>query len=40
MRVVVIEDDPEIMDVVSVAFETAWPGSQVLSAPNGIEGME
>lgn len=39
MRVVVIEDDPEIMDVVSVAFETAWPGSQVLSAPNGIEGM-
>jgi DNA-binding response OmpR family regulator len=40
MRVVVIEDDPEIMDVVSVAFETAWPGSQVLSAPNGIEGMK
>jgi DNA-binding response OmpR family regulator len=40
MRVVVIEDDPEIMDVVSVAFETAWPGSQVLSTPNGIEGME
>jgi DNA-binding response OmpR family regulator len=40
MRVVVIEDDPEIMDVVSVAFETAWPGSQVLSAPNGIEGMQ
>jgi DNA-binding response OmpR family regulator len=40
MRVVVIEDDPEIMDVVSVAFETAWPGSQVLSALNGIEGMK
>jgi DNA-binding response OmpR family regulator len=40
MRAVVIEDDPEIMDVVSVAFEMAWPGSQVLSAPNGIEGMQ
>jgi DNA-binding response OmpR family regulator len=40
MRAVVIEDDPEIMDVVSVAFETAWLGSQVLSAPNGIEGMQ
>jgi DNA-binding response OmpR family regulator len=40
MRVVVIEDDPEITDVVSIAFETAWPGSQVLSAPNGIEGMK
>ena len=40
MRVVVIEDDPEITDVVSIAFETTWPGSQVLSAPNGIEGMK
>jgi DNA-binding response OmpR family regulator len=40
MRVAVIEDDPEIMEVVTVAFETAWPGSHVISAPNGTEGME
>ena len=39
MRVAIIEDDPEIMEVVTVAFETAWPGSQVLGAPNGTEGM-
>ena len=38
MRVAVIEDDPEIMEVVSIAFETAWPGSQVVCAPNGMEG--
>jgi DNA-binding response OmpR family regulator len=39
MRVAVIEDDPEIMEVVTIAFETAWPGSQVVGAPNGEEGM-
>lgn len=40
MWVAVIEDDPEITEVVTVAFETAWPGSHVVSAPNGTEGME
>ena len=39
MRVAVIEDDPEIMEDVTVAFETAWPGSHVISALNGTEGM-
>ncbi|MDA0733649.1 MAG: response regulator transcription factor [Chloroflexi bacterium] len=40
MRVAVIEDDPEIMDIVTMAFETAWPGSQVLGASNATEGMQ
>ena len=40
MRVAVIEDDQEIMEVVSIAFETAWPGSQVVGAPNAVEGLE
>ena len=40
MRVAVIEDDQEIMEVVSIAFETAWPGSQVIGAPNAVEGLE
>ena len=40
MRVAVIEDYPEIMDIVTIAFETAWPGSQVLGAPNATEGMQ
>ena len=40
MRLAIIEDDPEIMEVVSIAFETAWPGSQIVSAPNAVEGLE
>ena len=40
MMVAIIEDDQEITEVVSVAFEMAWPGSQVVGAPNAVEGME
>ena len=40
MIVAIIEDDPEIIEVVSVGFETAWPGSRVVGASNAIEGME
>ena len=40
MKVAIIEDDQEITEVVSIAFETAWPGSQVVDAPNAVEGME
>jgi len=40
MIVAIIEDDPEIIEVVSVGFETAWPGSRVVSAQNAAEGVE
>ncbi len=40
MKVAIIEDDQEITEVVSVAFEMAWPGSHVVGAPNAVEGME
>ena len=40
MRLAIIEDDPEMMEVVSIAFETAWPGSEIVSAPNAVEGLE
>lgn len=40
MKVAVIEDDPEVFEIVSIAFETAWPGSEVVSAPNGTEGLD
>jgi DNA-binding response OmpR family regulator len=39
MKAAVIEDDPEIREIVAVAFETTWPGCQVVSAPNGTEGL-
>ena len=40
MIVAIIEDDPEITEVVSVGFEVAWPGSRVVGAPNAAEGTE
>ncbi len=40
MKVAMIEDDPEITEVVTIAFETAWLGSEVVAAPNAVEGLE
>jgi len=40
MKVAIVEDDPEITEVVSIAFETAWPGSEVVDASNAVEGLE
>lgn len=40
MKVAIIEDDPEIAEVVSIAFEMAWPGSEVVGALNAVEGIE
>jgi len=40
MKVAIVEDDPEITEVVSIAFETAWPGSEVMGASNAVEGLE
>ena len=34
MKLAIIEDDQEIMEVMSVAFEMAWPGSRVVGALN------
>ncbi len=39
-KVAIIGNDPEIAEVVSVGFETGWPGSRIVSAPNAAEGME
>ena len=40
MKVALIEDDQEIVDVVSIGFEVGWAGSQVATALNGTEGVE
>ncbi len=40
MKVAIVEDDPEITEVVSISFETAWPGSEVVDASNAVEGLE
>jgi len=40
LKVAIIEDDPQIRNVVSVCFELCWPEVSVVSAPNGGEGVE
>ena len=39
MKVLVIEDDPGIIEVVSLCFQLRWSGTTVISAANGREGV-
>jgi two-component system KDP operon response regulator KdpE len=39
MKVLVIEDDPGIIEVVSLCFQLRWSGTTVISAANGHEGV-
>ena len=40
MRVVIIEDDPEIVEAVSLCFDLRWPDVEVFSANEGIAGLD
>ena len=40
MKVLVIEDDPGIIEVVSLCFQLRWSGTTVISAANGRDGIE
>lgn len=40
MKVVHIDDDPDVLDVVSMCFELGWPGSKIIPAPDGQTGIE
>ncbi len=40
MQVLAIEDDPDIVEVVSLCFELRWPGTKVLSASAGEVGID
>jgi DNA-binding response OmpR family regulator len=39
MKVLVIEDDPGIIEVVSLCFQLRWSGTSVISAENGNKGV-
>ncbi len=39
MKVVVIDDSPEIIEVVSLCFQLRWSGTEVMPANNGAEGL-
>ena len=40
MKVLVIEDDPGIIEVVSLCFQLRWSGTSVVSADSGNKGLE
>jgi two-component system KDP operon response regulator KdpE len=40
MKVLVIEDDPGIIEVVSLCFQLRWSGTTVVSASTGNQGLE
>ncbi len=40
MKVLIIEDDPEIVEFVDIAFEVGWLGTKLLSAHQGNRGVE
>ena len=39
MKILIIDDDPGIRDVVSLAFELRWPDANVLGAESGEIGL-
>ena len=40
MKILVIDDDPDIVEAVSLTFEIRWPDSTVVAAPNGDTGIQ
>jgi DNA-binding response OmpR family regulator len=40
LKVVVIDDSPEIIEVVSLCFQLRWSNADLSSAPTGSEGLE
>ena len=40
MKVLVIDDAPDIAEVVELCFELRWPGTTLLSAPDGETGLD
>lgn len=40
MKVLVVEDDPGIIEVVSLCFQLRWSGTTVVIADNGSKGIE
>ena len=40
MKVLLIDDDPDVLEVVSLTFEMRWPDSTMVSAPDGDTGIQ
>jgi two-component system response regulator VicR len=40
VKILVIEDDAEIVEFMSIAFSTAWPAVEMISTHHGKEGID
>jgi DNA-binding response OmpR family regulator len=40
LKVLIIDESPEVVEVVSLCFEIRWPGTRVFSASNAERGLE
>lgn len=40
MKILVIEDDKEIVDTITLSFMVGWPGVELVSTREGLEGIE
>jgi two-component system, OmpR family, KDP operon response regulator KdpE len=40
MKVLVIDDEPDVLEVVSLTFEMRWPDSSIVSALDGDTGIQ
>ena len=40
MKALIIDDDPDIVEVVSLCFEIRWPDAVLIKAPDGATGIQ
>ena len=40
VKILVIDDDPDVVDVVSLSFELRWPDAAIVSSASGATGVE
>ncbi|MDA1226666.1 MAG: response regulator transcription factor [Chloroflexi bacterium] len=40
MKILIIDDEPDIREIISIAFNLRWPDATVLMAGNGKQGLE
>lgn len=40
LRVLVVDDDPDIQDIISLCIELNWPGSLIISSSDGQQGID
>jgi two-component system KDP operon response regulator KdpE len=40
MRVLIVEDDPQVAETICLCFKTRWPGADIISSSSGREGIK